>query len=129
VITALIDIPETLHKQRAEVAKKGRRKLATLVHNELLLRFLLVMVWRQRNIRECRLGSNLFKDTISPFAGMIVPRSATRYRCRRPHKVKIFLGRKKQKPKRRVPVTALIAWPDSHHEDGNQGRKSGGSTG
>jgi hypothetical protein len=32
------------------------------------------MVWRQLNIRKCRLGSNLFKDTISPFASMVVPR-------------------------------------------------------
>ena len=71
---ALVDIAEELHKQRAEAAKMGPRKLAVLVHNELLLRFLLVMVWRQLNIRKCRLGSNLFKDTISPFASMVVPR-------------------------------------------------------
>jgi transposase len=29
-------------------------------------------------------------------------------------KTKTFQGRKKQKPKRRVPVTALIAWPNFH---------------
>ena len=39
--------------------------------------------------------------------------TATPQRCRRPHKVKIFQGRKKTKAQSRVPVTALIAWPIS----------------
>ncbi len=44
-------------------------------------------------------------------------------------KSKTFFRKEKQKPKRRVPVTALIAWPNFHPRDGNGGRQSGGSTG
>src|SRR5580700_11358875 len=46
--------------------------------------------------------------------------TAIRARCRPPHKSKAILERKsknrteEQKPKRRVPVTALIAWPSFH---------------
>ena len=43
--------------------------------------------------------------------------TVTRQRCRRQHKVKIFLGRKKPKTQSRVPVTALMAWPRSHIQE------------
>jgi hypothetical protein len=37
--------------------------------------------------------------------------TAIRSRCRRPHRVKTFLGRENKTHKRRVPVTASMAWP------------------
>ena len=37
--------------------------------------------------------------------------TATSERCRPLHKIKIFHERKSKSPKRRVPVTALMAWP------------------
>ena len=77
----LVNVAEGLHKKRTETAQTDRRQIARLVHDELLVRWLLIMVWRQRNIRECRLGSNptqanLFKNKISSSAKINVPRWA-----------------------------------------------------
>ena len=77
----LVNVAEKLHKKRTETAQTDRRQIAHLVHDELLVRWLLIMVWRQKNIRKCRLGSsptrsNLFKDKISPSAKINVPRWA-----------------------------------------------------
>jgi hypothetical protein len=62
-------IPIKLHAERARAAMKGSRRLARLVMHELLIRWLITLAWRQRNIRECRLGGlhpNLFKGRIPP---------------------------------------------------------------
>jgi hypothetical protein len=77
----LVTVAERLHEKRNETVKTDRRQIARLVHDELLFRWLLIMVWRQRNLRECRLGSNpaqanLFKDKISSSAKINVPRWA-----------------------------------------------------
>jgi integrase len=80
----LVDIADTLHKQRTKAAEMGARPLARLVHNELLLRWMLILPWRQLNLRQCGLGLgskrtrvNLFKETISPYGSIAVPRWAT----------------------------------------------------
>ncbi len=56
-------VPERLKEVRERTCKKSIRA-SWLVHDELLVRFLLTLAWRQRNIRECRLGmpetDNLF---------------------------------------------------------------------
>jgi len=56
-------VPERIREVRERTSKKSIRT-SWLVHDELLFRFLLTLAWRQRNIRECRLGSpeadNLF---------------------------------------------------------------------
>lgn len=77
----LVEVAEALHQQRDEITKMGVKPLASLVRNELLLRWLLIMAWRQRNVRELRLGSNgtqgnLFKDKVSLSARVNVPRWA-----------------------------------------------------
>jgi hypothetical protein len=41
--------------------KRGIRALAQLVHDQLLILWLLTLPWRQRNLRECKLGHNLFR--------------------------------------------------------------------
>lgn len=69
----IADIPRLIHERRNEVSKKGNRPLALLVHDELLLSWLVTLVWRQRNIRECRLGTNLFKAEIPPLATIAKP--------------------------------------------------------
>jgi len=74
----LVNVAEKLQKKRTETAQADRRQIALLVHDELLFRWLLIMVWRQRNIRECRLGcnptrANLYKDKISSSAKINVP--------------------------------------------------------
>jgi integrase len=60
-------IPSKLRADRAMAAKKGSRKLARLVMCELLIRWLITLAWRQRNLRECRVSGlypNLFKGRI-----------------------------------------------------------------
>ena len=66
---AVESIPAKLRADRAMVVKKGNRRLARLVMYELLIRWLITLAWRQRNLRECRVGGlnpNLFKGTIPP---------------------------------------------------------------
>ena len=59
----LCAVPERLKEIRERTSKKSVRT-SWLVHDELLVKFLLTLAWRQRNIRECRLGmpqaDNLF---------------------------------------------------------------------
>ncbi len=69
----LADIPRMIHGRREEVAKVGRKQLAFLVHDELLLYWLATLVWRQRNVRECRIGTNLFKAELPPLANIARP--------------------------------------------------------
>ena len=56
-------VPERVKEVRERTSKKSVRT-SWLVHDELLVRFLLTPAWRQRNIRECRIGmpetDNLF---------------------------------------------------------------------
>ena len=60
---ALSAIPEKIVIARKR-KQRGQRAYARLIHDELLIQFLLTFCWRQRNIRECRLGF-LEKDNIS----------------------------------------------------------------
>jgi integrase len=65
-------IPKKIHEQRAQALKAGApaladKRLALTVRDELLMRWLIVQPWRQRNLRECRIGGerpNLFKAII-----------------------------------------------------------------
>jgi integrase len=55
------------------------RQKALLVRGALMLQWLLILPWRQRNVRQCRLassmlGGNLFKERISPMATVAKPK-------------------------------------------------------
>jgi len=61
-----------------------------LVRNALLIAFLLILAWRQRNVRECRLapsaaGGNIFKEEIPPMSTMAVPKSVEKIFRVNPH--------------------------------------------
>jgi integrase len=71
---AIADISRLIRGRREEVAKLGRKQLAFLVHDELLIFWLVTLVWRQRNIRECRIGHNLFKAGLPPLANIARPK-------------------------------------------------------
>jgi len=63
------DIPHKIHETRLKAALAGRTAVAWAVHHELLMTWLVLEPWWQRNIRECKLGlreegANLFKATI-----------------------------------------------------------------
>lgn len=70
-------IPDVIH---AEVEKALRRKrayrAACMATEELLMRWLLILPWRQFNIRTCRIGGahpNIFRSKISPFSDIDKP--------------------------------------------------------
>jgi integrase len=60
-------IPAKIRADREVAAKRGSRRLARLVMSELIMKWLITLPWRQRNLRECRVGGprpNLFKGRI-----------------------------------------------------------------
>lgn len=67
------DIPRKIREQRREIANGDRKKMAILVRDELLIQWLMILPWRQRNIRECRLGHNLFKRELPPLGSIAIP--------------------------------------------------------
>jgi hypothetical protein len=66
-------------KIRAHAMKAARlkeKKAAMMVRDELLMKWLTVLPWRQRNLRECRVGGpspNLFKGTVPPWLPLAKP--------------------------------------------------------
>jgi hypothetical protein len=69
-------IPGRISAQRPTAAKKGIYHVALLAMEELLMKWLITLPWRQRNIRQCRVGGptpNLFKGKISPFSDIDKP--------------------------------------------------------
>jgi integrase len=83
----LAKIPELIAAKRDEAAKLGSRQVALLVHDQLLLSWFLNLVWRQRNVRECRIGHNLFKAEIPLIANMAVPAWARERIQANPHEL------------------------------------------
>jgi integrase len=75
---ALSEIPEKMRDKRRQSGNLNPIQTAFLVHDELLLRWLLSFVWRSRNVRECRIdfdaaGRNLFRGEIPPLVNIAVP--------------------------------------------------------
>ena len=75
----LCQIPARLREERLGIENRDNRRAALLSRNELLMTWLTVLPWRQRNLRECKLankddGGNLFKAPISQAATVAKPR-------------------------------------------------------
>jgi integrase len=75
----LSGIPEKIRNERSAIEKKDSRRAALLCRNELLVKWLTVLPWRQRNLRECKLGdrengANLFKGAISRRTSIAKPK-------------------------------------------------------
>lgn len=69
-------IPAKIRAGRAAAEKKSMDHVARLVQDELLIKWLIALAWRQRNIRECRIGRpapNLFRGKIPPFGEIDKP--------------------------------------------------------
>lgn len=67
--SALETIPGKIRKERLSASKKTAKQVAMLIMQELLVRWLISLPWRQRNLRECRVcgpHSNLFRGKIPP---------------------------------------------------------------
>jgi hypothetical protein len=68
---AVEGIPTKIRAERKTAAKQGDKQFALAVRDELLMLWLTVLPWRQRNIRECRIYGprpNIFKAKIMPHA-------------------------------------------------------------
>lgn len=69
-------IPAKIRLGRSVAAKKGPYRVARLTKEELLMKWLGVLPWRQRNLRECRIrgnAPNLFRGKIPPFCNIDKP--------------------------------------------------------
>jgi hypothetical protein len=70
-------IPAKIHVDRRCASRSGRMALAICVRNELLMKWLTVLPWRQKNIRECRVGGprpNLFKSPLDRESAVAKPK-------------------------------------------------------
>jgi integrase len=67
------DIPLKIDDERRNMPEGASRKQALLVRNGLLIRWLTTLPWRQRNIRECKLGVNLVKAEVPQMGGIEIP--------------------------------------------------------
>lgn len=72
----LESIPAMIRARRQEIADPNSIEAAFLVHDELFFMWLVTLVWRQRNIRECQIGRNVFKAEIPALVDIAVPRWA-----------------------------------------------------
>jgi hypothetical protein len=69
-------IPAAIHSGRTAAEKKGIVQVARLTTEELLMKWIITLPWRQRNIREMRIGGpspNVFKGRVPPFSDMDKP--------------------------------------------------------
>ena len=72
----LCEVPDKIRKDRARIPASDLKALALSVRDELMIRWLLALPWRQRNIRECRIGGpapNLFRAPVSKTATITKP--------------------------------------------------------
>jgi hypothetical protein len=70
------EIPLRIRAQRKKTKAPSPRTLAIYARNELLMQWLFLLAWRQRNIRDCRVSGdapNLFKAPIGPFCRATKP--------------------------------------------------------
>jgi integrase len=71
-------IPARIRAQAEALRRPQGRQLATLRRDELIFTWLLILPWRSRNLRECRVGEedqggNLFKCELTPFSTVAQP--------------------------------------------------------
>jgi integrase len=69
-------IPEQIHRERKAAERKGEKEFTLVLRNELIMRWLLTLAWRQHNIRGCRIEGNrpnLFLAKLDPLAPVTKP--------------------------------------------------------
>jgi hypothetical protein len=74
----LEQIPARIRARAEALGPHQSRQLATLRRDELIFTWLLILPWRSRNLRECRVGEedqggNLFKCELTPFFTVAKP--------------------------------------------------------
>jgi len=71
-------VPKKIRDEADKRYKADPRNYALAVRNQLIITWLIILPWRQRNLRECKLlpyeqGGNLFKREISPLTTFAKP--------------------------------------------------------
>jgi integrase len=66
-------IPDLIRREIESSSNWSPKRRALAVRDELLMKFLVFLLWRQRNIRECRLRENLLKTRIQPYSTIDKP--------------------------------------------------------
>ena len=74
----LEQIPARIRARAEALHRHQRRRFASLRRDELIFTWLLILPWRSRNLRECRVGdeaqgANLFKCELTPFFTVAKP--------------------------------------------------------
>lgn len=104
-------IPAQIHKLRESAAKKGNGSVARVVMEELLIKWFLLLPWRQRNVRECRIDGrepNLFKSKIPPFTYIQKPKWVLQLEAENPNTEFWQFRFSEKETKTDIPVHALI---------------------
>jgi integrase len=112
--SVLEKIPAKILAVRESLAKNGKDRAAPAVAAELLFRWLLLLPWRQRNIRECRVEGpkpNLFRGPLSPFSYVDRPAWVQEEQAQNPEAVFWQFRFSKEETKTGVAVHALVPRP------------------
>jgi integrase len=109
---------DVLAKVIGQLIKKANattdtRKKAILIRNALLIKFFLILAWRQRNVRECRFapssaGGNIFKEEIPPLSTMALPSSVETVLRANPHATFWQISFDSSGTKSKRPVRAVL---------------------
>lgn len=109
--SALESVVEHIHSERSSAEKKNEKHAALLCMEELLMRWLITLPWRQRNIRELRLGGskpNLFRRTIPPFSAVDKPKWVVELERENPLAEFWQFAFSVDETKTKIPVHALV---------------------
>jgi hypothetical protein len=104
-------IPAGIHSKRTTPAQIGTDNAALLAMEEFLMRWLPVLPWRQRNIRECRINGatpNLFKGKIPPLSDIDKPSWVRQEQQKNPETTFWQFRFSKDETKTGFPVQALL---------------------
>jgi len=100
-------VPCKIRQLRSEHRTLGAREIAELVMHELLMFWLSVLPWRQKNLRECRIGGpvpNLYKSSIPAYGVIDMPAWIQQEQARNPAAQfwQFDFAPHETKPKRRI---------------------------
>ncbi len=87
---SLARIPALIRREAEKCNPERGKKKAVFIRDQLLIMMLVVLVWRQRNVRECKLrdrkdSGNLFKEEVSPRSRTALPNSVLAALEQNPH--------------------------------------------
>jgi integrase len=110
----LESIPEKMRAERNAEAKRGEEYVARLAMEELMIRWLLLLAWRQRNVRECRVegeSPNLFKGKVPVYSYIDRPDWARQMEASNPNAEFWQIRFSREETKTGISVHSLLPRP------------------